>query len=122
MRYELWYWPTNIVVEAYATEQEALAGVRKHLCGGDDTGYINRLGLVDKGAPGVVLTYPLEGAALLAKAFGLEEDGRVDVFATSSTMFVPDLFTPQKPYRQCQLDDACSFTDGHGGQCANVHV
>lgn len=72
MRYQLWDWNTNEVVDATAHESSALVFVRRYLFE-HEPGTINRLGLVDKGAPGEVLTYPLEGAALLAKAFGLEE-------------------------------------------------
>lgn len=73
-RYQVWDWDTNKVLGEHATEVMALRVIRNvlHL---EEPGYINRIGLVDKGGPGEVLTYPLEGAALLAKAFGLEEQG-----------------------------------------------
>lgn len=72
MRYQLWDWDTNEVVMQFADEATALVYLRAFLAR-SDPGAINRLGLVDRGAPGEVLTYPLEGANLLAKAFGLEE-------------------------------------------------
>ncbi len=74
MRYELWNFTNNERLYNFVNEDAALMYLRS-LLGGSDAGLINRIGLVDKGAPGEVLTYPLEGAALLAKVFGLEEDG-----------------------------------------------
>lgn len=71
MRYQLWNWDANEIVQVFDDESDALDYLRKTLAV-DDPGTINRIGLVDKGAPGEVLTYPLEGAGLLAKAFGLE--------------------------------------------------
>lgn len=71
MRFELWYWPKDTMLSRFETEAAALAGVRKYLSDHDGLGYINDIGLVTVGGP--VLTYPLEGAPLLAKAFGLEE-------------------------------------------------
>jgi hypothetical protein len=71
MRYQIWDWETNEKIGVAVSEEEALTVIRNMLAG-EASGTINRLGLVDKGAPGEVLTYPLEGAALLAKAFGLE--------------------------------------------------
>jgi hypothetical protein len=73
MRYQLWDWDANEVLMSFVHEDAALVYLRSFL-GSNDPGTINRIGLVDKGAPGEVLTYPLEGAALLAKAFGLEEE------------------------------------------------
>lgn len=71
-RYQVWAWDTNEVRMQFRDEEHALTYVRG-LLSTSPPGLINHLGLVDKGGPGEVLTYPLEGAALLAKAFGLEE-------------------------------------------------
>lgn len=71
-RYQLWDWDTNKTLAEADYEETALLQTRHYLCV-HESGTINRLGLVDKGGPGEVLTYPLEGSALLAKAFGLEE-------------------------------------------------
>jgi hypothetical protein len=72
MRYELWDFETNERLMAFSERDHALTYLRSFL-GGSEAGTIDRLGLVDKGGPGSVLTYPLEGAALLAAVFGLEE-------------------------------------------------
>ena len=74
MRYELWDFANTERLYNFVNEDAALVYLRS-LLGEREIGLINRIGLVDKGAPGDVLTYPLEGAALLAKVFGLEEDG-----------------------------------------------
>lgn len=70
-RYQVWDWNANTVLMQFGEERHALLYVRELLK--DDRGRADSIGLVDKGAPGEVLTYPLEGAELLAKAFGLEE-------------------------------------------------
>ena len=74
MRYQVWDWDKNEVLMSFGDEQHALMYVRG-LLGNAPPERADEIGLVDKGAPGEVLTYPLEGAALLAKAFGLEEQG-----------------------------------------------
>lgn len=76
MRYELWDFESNEILASFGDEQTALFEVRSYLAS-QAYGEINRLGLVDTGAPKgsapSVATYPLEGAALLAKVFGLED-------------------------------------------------
>lgn len=70
MRFEVWQWSTGRRIAAFATEAAALTWLRRS-CDGTDTSGFEDLGLVDNGTPGSPATYPLEGAALLAKAFGL---------------------------------------------------
>jgi hypothetical protein len=72
MRYEVWDYRAERMVASWADEARALAHVRGIILDGP-SGRINDLGLAVAGGPH--LTYPLEGAALLAKAFGLREDG-----------------------------------------------
>lgn len=72
MTYEVWDWEKNERMMSFPQEETALLYLRG-LLGTAPAGRVNALGLVTMGAP--TLTYPLEGAALLAKVFGLEEDG-----------------------------------------------
>ncbi len=74
MRWEVWDFGNERRLMAFPERDTALLYLRG-LLGAAPAGRVNALGLVDKGGPGEHLTYPLEGAALLAAAFGLEEDG-----------------------------------------------
>lgn len=72
MRFTIWDFAKGEVMLAFPERGMALLYLRG-LLGAAPLGRVNDLGLVDKGGPGEVLTYPLEGAALLAAVFGLEE-------------------------------------------------
>ena len=74
MRYQIFDFSQDRLLMAFPERGTALLYLRG-LLGKAPPGRINALGLVDKGAPGEVLTYPLEGAALLAAVFGLEDEG-----------------------------------------------
>lgn len=73
MRWEVWDFERGVRLMAFGEREHALTYLRSVL-GISPPGRINGLGLGDRGAPGEVATFPLEGAALLAAAFGLEED------------------------------------------------
>ena len=72
MRYEVWDYRAERMVASWAEESMALSQIRALITDGPQ-GRINDLGLAVSGGPH--LTYPLEGSALLAKAFGLEGEG-----------------------------------------------
>jgi hypothetical protein len=73
MRFQIWDFDQDRLLMAFPERGTALLYLRG-LLGKAPAGRVNALGLVDKGGTGEVLTYPLEGAALLAAVFGLEED------------------------------------------------
>lgn len=73
MRYEVWDFEKQERMMAFPEQGTALLYLRG-LLGAAPIGRINVLGLVDMGGPGEHLTYPLEGAALLAAVFGLEDE------------------------------------------------
>lgn len=69
--YEVWDFGKDERMMTFADQATALLYLRG-LLGAAPAGRINSLGLVTTGAQ--VLTYPSEGAALLAQVFGLEAD------------------------------------------------
>jgi len=89
MRYEIWNFQSNERLATFTDEARALVSVRLLLTT-SEPGVINTLGLVTVGGP--TLTYPLEGAALLAKAFGLN-DGNDGLSPVNDVSEIPSFST-----------------------------